>query len=256
MRMSIDTLIDRTKTARFSDAKYYEAINQYTEMLINDRVEAIKMQKPYSVQSTTRLRREISNLIPPTLNIPAVGNKIPYPADYFYFLLLQVTINGLKQVCWPTSSNKEGLIELDPFSQTEEDLSYYIEDATGWRIITMQGTTLTSGDLDYVRKPAIVSIGNEGNKISAGLTALTIGTTYYVYEECVSAGITHYDGESFIATSPILVSGIVIAAANIVNSDVNDTLHFEICRGAAAIMDGTIEQYQQKQDLKEDNREN
>lgn len=253
MRMRIDELNDRTKSPRFTDDKYYSAINQAIQMVINDRIENIKQKKKYSVQSVQRVRDELYTLIITNVPIAPASDILAYPTDYYYYLYLDCVIDGVTSYAKPTTYNKIGPLKLNSFKKPSDVKPYYNETSTGLRVLHGSGT-FTSGILDYIKMPNIVSIGNAGNKLTSASGVLSVLTTYYVYDECVYSGVTYYDGTTFTtpAFATALTSGTVIAAANVVNCDLPEILQNEVIRMASAIMNGTIEDYNKKQDLKSD----
>ena len=253
MREAIDKLIDRVKSHSFPDNRYYEAINQAQKIIIDDRVEPLKVKKDYSVQSTERLRNELRSLVRPTVTATIISDTVSYPTDFYYLLLMQNTVNGVKAACKPLTYNEKGVLLRNPFKRPVSDETYYNENNSSWRISLPVGAAFTLCELDYIKKPAVVSIGNENNKIEDTGT-LVIGSSYTVYDEAEHNGNTYYEGSSFVAANPVLTSGTVILTSLITDSDMPEYLHEEITRLAAAIMEGTVENYNKKQVLLSDNQ--
>ena len=248
MRQRIDEYIDRTKAARHLDRAYYNAINAATNMILKDRIAPIRIKRKYSIQSTQRVRDELYTLIPaPVTGSTTASAIVAYPADYYYYLQMYITIAGIKNFCSPTTYNEIGPLEENPFSKPSAVKPYFNELATGLKI-HWGSTGAVSFELTYLRQPATVTIGKQSNKILAGGT-LTNAITYLVYEEAVYAAVTYEEGDTITGTGAALTSGIVIETANIVNSDLPVNMHEEICKQAAAIMEGTVEQFNKKQDL-------
>lgn len=255
MREAIDKLIDRVKSPRFNDDNYYDAINQAITMMVDDRVENIKKQKKYSFQSTQRLRDELYTLVVPTAAFAPTGITLAFPNDYLYLLAINNVINGTRGICRPTTFNEKELVKRNPFKWPTDEKSYYIENSAGWEFIIATGATFSSCELDYMKKPNVVSIGNENDKINAGAAVLTVGQVYMVYDEAVHNSVTYYEGDTFTAANAVLDSGTVILNSLITSSDMPEKLHEEICRGAGAIMNGTVEDWRKQQSLKLDNQE-
>lgn len=252
MRLEMDRLNDRVKSPRYQDDSYYSAINQAISLTCNDRIDNIKQRKPYSLQSIQRVRDELYTLIAPTVTLIPVADVITFPADYYYHLYVECTIDGKVNYAIPTDYNKIGPIKQSSLRKPSDDKPYFNEVGTGLKISHGSGT-FTSATFDYLKKPARVSIGNEGNKISAGASVLTPGSTYYVYDIAVHAGVTYYEGETFVATLITLTSGTVIASVNVTNCDLPDLLQDEVIRLATAILTGTTENFAKKQALQKDN---
>lgn len=248
--------IDRTKSARFDDNTIINSINQAIELIISERIDPVKVgNKRYSFQYCQRLRDELAPLIPaPTTGTPA-SDIVPYPVDYKSYALLYVNVGSKKVYCEPTSYNEEGELLLDPFAIPDDEYIYFNERASGLRILHGD-TALGTYEFWYIKNPAVVSIGTESSKVTAG--NLVNGTTYYVYEEAVYdntviSPTTYYVGQTFVAAStPVLVSGIVIAAASIVNCDLPSALQDEVCDLAAALLTGDVSDFYKKNSLQTD----
>jgi len=81
------------------------------------------------------------------------------------------------------------------------------------------------------------------------------GVVYIAYEDSVHNGVTYVSGTIFSAMSTTLTSGMVIPNSVIVNCNLPEKIHQEVMRTASQIMNGSIEDYSKKQDLKTDNAE-
>lgn len=250
MRLRIDQKIDRTSTARHSDKAYYGAINNAIWMIVKDRVAPIRVPRKYSVQSAQRIRDELYTLVATYGQSLAPGVKLlTYPLGYFYYLLLNVMINDVTYYCIPTDYNTIGPLKKNPFSKPSATKPYFIESGAGINI-EIEQTLATSivCELFYIKNPAVVSIGEERNKILSGVT-LTIAVVYYVYEEAIHNGITYSEGETFTAATTTLTSGIVINTNKVVNCDLPVNMHEEVCTCAAALLSSTVEDWNKKQSL-------
>lgn len=248
MRLRIDQKIDRTATARHSDKAYYNAIMNSIWMVVKDRVAPIRVPRKYSVQSAQRIRDELYSLISaPVTGAPSAG-IVPYPADYFTYLLLYATVSSTKDYCRPTDYNTIGPLKKNPFTKPTATKFYFNELSTGLKVEFGTTGTFSAYELYYVKNPAVVSIGQERDKILAGVT-LTIAVVYYVYEEAVHNGVTYSEGETFTAATTTLTSGIVINTNKVVNCDLPVNMHEEICTGAAALLSSTVEDWNKKQSL-------
>lgn len=254
MREAIDKLIDRVKSPRFNDNNYFTAINRATDLIVKDRVENIKKKKNYSVQSSQRLRDELYTLVvPPSSMVPTTN--ITYPSDYYYLLSISASIDGIEAIVRPTTYNERDLLKRNPFKRPKTNKIYYLENATSIDLLIPSGSAVTALAMDYLKTPDVVSIGTETDKINPGAAVLVISSTYTVYDEAVHNGVTYYEGQSFLAVTTALTSGIVILTASIVDSNMPSQLHEDIIGGAAAIMNGTVEDWQKQQSLKIENSE-
>lgn len=250
IRLRVDELIDRTRTARHTDSEYYNAINGATAELIKDRVEAIRPPKRYSVQSSQRLRSELYTLIPaPWAGSTFATNVVTFPTDYYYYLVLYISTGSTpKTSCTPTTYDEVGLLSINPFKKPSAIKPYFNERASGLQV-ECGGLTSFTYELWYIKIPQTVTIGFERDKITSG-GAIGNGTDYYVYEDCVYNSNTYYAGEKFTGgATATLTSGIVIPASIVVNSDLPANLHEELCVMTAKKLSLTVENYNKEQRL-------
>lgn len=247
-------LNDRQRSARFEDDQYMKAINSAIGLILEDRLFNIKTQKSYSFESVQRVRDELYTLIPPTVVSVPVENVVSTPTDYNYYLRLVCTIDGVNTIARATSYNEYPLLNSNPFEKPKTTRPYFDQNSLGFNVVFGNSGNFTSAALDYVKNPAIVTIGKETDKIEAG-TTLTIGISYIVYEEAVSNGITYVAGDIFTATVVTLDSGVVIPTSVIVNCDFPVKLHQEVARQSSAIMNSSVSDYDAKQSLLQDNNQ-
>ncbi len=250
LRVRIDEKIDRTRSARHTDRAYYNAINGAILKIVKDRVAPIRAQRNYSVQSSERIRDELYTIVTSATGSTS-GGHIPRPADYFYYLLAYVTINGTQQYCRPTSYNELGPLKRNPHRRPSVTKPYVNENTTGIKVEFGTTGTLSTYELWYVKNPATVSIGEERDKITTG-GALTNTVVYYVYEQAVYNGTTYYPGETITGTGATLTSGIVIINTKIVNPDLPDNMHEEICDKAAMLLSLNIEDYNKRMSINDE----
>lgn len=261
-KIAIDGIIDRVKSARFSDERYYQAINQAVQIFIDDTSESVKMLKRYSFQSSQRLRDKLYTLIAPTVHgAPSAGNIINMPDNYYYLTLVQakvvdnITGESVKNNIREISYGEEGLIDRNPFKKPRIYKTYLNERDGYWQAFIPDNSTFTEYWLDYLKRPALVTIGFEDDKINQG-GLIVINQKYYVYDECISNGVIHHDGELFTATSTgALTSGTVIPFAKVVNCDLPIKVHDEVNRLAAAILMNSLDNYLKENMLKKQNLE-
>jgi len=236
MQQRVDELIDRTRTSRHSDSAYYNSINAAINKIVKDRIEAIRVDRKYGVQSSQRLREELNTLIPAPATGSLSSGNIPYPSNYLYYLIAYATVGTTKEICFPASYNTMNMIKKSPFHKPSATQLYFNEFVTGLKIISDSKDTVTTGtyELWYIKKPAVVSIGKLSQQITDGGT-LSTGSTYYVYADSIYNAVTYLRGETFVAGGvTTLTSGIVIVSTNITNCDLPDHLHEEVCQLAAA----------------------
>lgn len=253
MMERISELIDRVKSARHPDREYMNAINDAISMTINDRIAPIRVARKYSVQSVQRVRDELYTLIPtPATGTPS-SDIVPFPADYYAYLLLWQNINSIKQYCRPTNYNTEGALLDNPFLKPSATKPYFNEYSAGLRVLHNSSGTMGTYELWYVKKPDVVSIGEERDKITSG--TLTNLATYYVYDQVLLSApldskTIYYPGETIIGNGVVtLTSGTVILSTNVINCNLPGNIHEEIILRAAASISGDSEMWNKKQML-------
>lgn len=245
----VQQLLDRVKTARYTDQDFINSINEAINIIVKDRVAPIRIPHRYSVQSAQRIRDELYTLIPTPGTGTITNDLVPFPADYLTYLLLYATVDGTQRFARPISYNLEGDTKEDPFSKPTAETIYYNERATGLRMFKPSTSTFTTYELWYLKNPAVVSIGRERNKIAPDPSAISIGVTYYVWEDALHNGVTYEVGETFVAANTNLNSGYVIPSTNITNCDLPGNMHMEVCTLAAKLMSGQVEDWNKKQSL-------
>jgi len=237
-----DVFMDRYKSARFADSNYMDAFNSVVLSMFKDKTDNKKLFRKYSFQSNEQVRRELYTLIK-TATIVPTGDVVVYPADFEYYGDMNVTIDGVEDYCRPTNFNEIGPLQDNPFRKPKATKPYYIENSTGLKVYYGSGA-FTSATMTYLKTPNTISIGTDSNKINPGGAVLTIGLVYVVYSPtAVHNGATYYVGQTFTATATSLTSGIVILNSVLVNCDLPENVHDEVCKSAAQLLQGTIEDY-------------
>lgn len=240
----IEAMIDRTKSARFTDEVMLAHINNAIKDDVRDRFSNIKEPTKYNYDSTEEVMRDLYTLKVDNFTIAASGNTIPYPSNYFYIGRLFVTVDGLTKYALPLESDMEGTVLLDPFRKPKKDKFYYIETATAFRILH-GGITLQNGSFSYLKYPAIVSLGKESDKVNGGGT-LQINTQYIVYYDAVYDNISYPTGTIFQTnTVTSLTSGIVIPLSVIVDCDMPVNIQNDLAKRAAETLLGSTKELQQ-----------
>lgn len=251
----VDFYLDITRNARFSFLTYAKAVNDAIEKIVNDQFGDINNQKPYSFDFIQQVKDNFYTLIKvgnPSITTGTaitneygsfIPNHVNFPTDYYIFISLDTTIDGIKNYARPLEYNQRGPVFRDSFRAPSNKQAYYLEDATGLTIYRGSTGTLSSVDLTYVKEPATYSIGNESLLINAGAGVLTTSAVYIAVEESVHNGITRQPGDQFTAANTNLTSGQVILASNTTTCDLPEKIHEEVAKTAAAIMAGVVSDF-------------
>lgn len=223
----------------------------------------ISMEKFFSVlvdtfQLKEYIRDEMKPLVFNDQSCTFSGNIINFPSGYRHLLGLQVQINGV----WIVFPVQMGYGEKSPvfensFTEPIASEPQYIESNDGLTIYNEGRSftgTINAVKMDYIGTPPQMYYSQ--NNILAGPSVLTIGQTYYVYQGTIVSNSVTYTGEninptgigdSFVATSTAFTgTGIVRAIQNCV---LGETCHEEICKGAAAMILGTFEDWSRMQEM-------
>ena len=243
MRSKIDTIIDRVRSPRFSDESYYDDINEAIEEILEDRTHNIKDPKTYSLESAQRVADELYTLVtdPPDTGAPT-GNTVSFPSDYYGYLILFATIDTVQQYCRPTSHGVLGPLRSHSFRKPTNVKPYFIQNAGGLDVERATTGSFTAYELHYLKNPAVVTIGQESDKIVTGGT-LTNTVTYLAYDESVYAGITYIPGATITGDGSALNSGTVIPTSVITSCDLPERIHIEVCQLAARKLKKRVENY-------------
>lgn len=253
MMTRIQELIDRVKSARFPDSTYMNSINDAISMTINDRIHSVHGRRGFNIVSFQRVKDELKSIIPAPATGAPVADIVPFPADYYNYLLLWQTIDSVKQYCRPTNYNLEGPLLENPFTSPKATKPYFSEYSAGLRILHNSAGSMGNYELWYVKNPDVVSIGEERDKITSG--TLTNLSTYYVYDQILlsaplSGKTIYYPGETVVGNGVVtLTSGTLILSTNVTNCNLSGSIQDEIILRAAASISGDASMFQKKQML-------
>lgn len=211
------------------------ALNTAVEDVMNDRIDSIKRKRSYNFESVTRVKNELSNIVKVKVACTVSGNTVVRPADWKYTLGLEVVINGKKVEVDSMDMNEmvtHGRNSLMRGSQkrpkyTESDvIEVYFGGGTN---------TMTEAYLTYISIPTQISSG-----IALDNTAvLLIGQQYMVLSGSVTHDSNTYNSDdSFTATTNTFTGSGTIALLS--NTNINSQLHNDICRRAAVILSGNV----------------
>lgn len=261
MHFKTEFFLDSVRSPRFNIDKMDNAINSAINDIVLDRYHNIRAQpKEYAFQTSQRLRDELSRLVKKA-TVSASGGILPsasFPADYMLLLSLKANISGQWINTIPVTYDELNVLEMNPYTNpsiSPPERIYRIEDQLGLRVIFGDIGDLISGEMNYIAKPVTVSIGTEVSPPSGAVTSISgAGVVIIAYVNSSLNWITPDGGASFTLkagesytigtnseTSVSLTSGIVFK--NPTNTDLPELLHEEICRKAAKILSGNVENY-------------
>jgi len=169
-------------------------------------------------------------------------NHINYPADYHYFQMINVYVDGVLAEISDVTDNEVNRMLNSSFRTPVNKYIYKREDATGWKIYRGAGGTVTA-ELTYLKAPSDFYLGNESDLIDYGVSALTFGSNYTAVEESVHAGVTYNPGDTFTATSTVLTSGQVILTSVLVGTNLPDVVQEDLCKMVSNLMSGSSSDY-------------
>lgn len=215
------------------------------DLFFYDRYNNIKQQKFYSFQFIQRVRDDLRTLVK-VLPITPSGNLISYPSDYRHEVSFDAVIDGSQVSSRAVTYNELRIAAKNSFQEPTVAYPVHYEDQNGINVEFGGTGTFSSGILTYLKAPTQVSVSE--TPITAGPTVLTVGQTYYVTIGTVTHNAVNYTvGQTFVAVNTVLTgTGTVI---NIVNCDLPDHTHEEICKLAGYILTGTVDQWNKSQQL-------
>ncbi len=276
----IRVLLDNENSPRHLPATIDELIQTAITLIVDDRYGNEKKGpqqggKNYSFQSTSKLRDQLYTLVKKTATaMTAVADTIPataYPSDFMYLVSPIVNINGMTAIAVPLTYEEEAVIHFDPKRRPSiiyPARIYFIEHAGGFRIIWGAQGTLTNAHMYYIKTPASVFYGVEetnnvalqqyepdgngiGNKTLIAVTVVTLEHKLIAAPNTAVVG-TIQPGTRFTLTwDPLATYKILtgIAVKDSVDCDLPANLHEEVARRTAALINGTIENFDRKIDL-------
>jgi len=263
--------LDGERSPRFKTSQVDKALNTAINDILLDRYNNIHKtgkEKEYAFQTSQRLRDELYTLVRYVSSLgvtqPDLVPSAGFPTDYMFMLILEAIISGQTINTIPITYDELNVIELNPYfrpSITWPQRIYRIESNDGAKIKFGDRGMLTSANMYYIAKPAKVSIGTEE---STGTVTFYAGTSVIAYVDSVlnlynAAGVLigTYDlaeEEKYTVAGGvdhvILSSGIVYY--NFTECDLPEALHEEICRKAAKILSGNVENYNREKSLESD----
>lgn len=219
--------------------------------LDKDQAIAIAQEKAFSsmvdlFQFKQYLRDEMRPLVRSGVAATVAANTFTLPADYRHLLDMRAVIDGvLRRDIRSMNYSENGPVEDNAFTEPEPEYPRWRESSSGITIICGTGV-VSSVEIDYIRKPLIPYYSQ--TSILAGPSVLTLGQTYYVQQGTVthnsvvySAGNDTRPGDTFVAANTALTgTGTVV---QIQNCELGESCHEELCKIAAAIISGTVEDY-------------
>ncbi len=221
------------------------------EGLDKDQAIVIAQEKAFTnmvdlFQFKQHLRDEMRPLVRSGVTVGVTANTFVPPADYRHLVNLEAVIDGvLVKDIRPMNYAESGPNEGNAFTEPAPDYPRWNESSTGILIECGAGV-VSSVAIDYIRRPLTPYYSQQ--TIVAGPTVLSVGQTYFVQSGSVthntvtySAGDDTRPGDTFVAANTALTgTGSVV---KIQNCELGETCHEELCKIAAAIISGTVEDY-------------
>ena len=161
-------LIDEVATGRFSTVQIDRFLNLSILDIVDDRIDNIKNDKPYGVQSVQRVRDELRTIVKTTTTLTIATTAfepdyiISYPTDYRYGLLLEVSIGGVMYTSVPKTYDWIGGNKFNPHTKPSPTRVRHIESDDKINVYT-GGGVIASGQLIYVKNPTTVSFTTPTN---------------------------------------------------------------------------------------------
>jgi hypothetical protein len=248
--------LDSVRSPRFPHQTIDKAINTAIHTIVNDRYDSIrKADREGTFQVSQRLRDEIYTLVYPGTVTPVPGTKrfdikAAYP-EYWLLASMKVTISGKEINTIPLTYDEHNVVENNPFARPSIEYPervYRIEAYDGVTINHGAIGNLSSGSVYFIKEPITANLGTivDSGYIDAGTTVICYMDG--VLEDGPTNYITLLEGDEYIPSNQTLViSGIFVI--NHTNCDLPSMLHEEVCKEAAKVLSGTVENYDRVKDL-------
>lgn len=234
-----DNYLDVTRNARFQRWEYDNAFNSAIKNFIDSITGTI--ENPISNFQMNQTYQDALYTLQKTQTAAPTLDVALFPADYRSLDAIFATIGGVSYYCRPTTQNKLGPLLIDSYRKPSDTKPYYLQNLTGFQIL--HGiTSVTSVDLNYIKTPAVFTIGKENQLISAG-TPIVNATSYIAVDPSVQNSVQYNIGDQFTAVGTTLTSGTVIAFANTLTTDLPEKVQEQIAKDAATIMLGQTQAY-------------
>lgn len=240
LKERIDFYLDRSRTSRFPFNTYNLAVReaqmQYFDFFKDDSkgVRECLYTLKMDVTPTMTVLQTTPNYI---------VNHIDYPADYHYFQVMNIFVDGVLAEVTPTDDDQLNRQLQNTYTAPTNKYIFQREDATGWKVY--RGTTGTpTCELTYLKAPSNFYIGNESDLIEEGTGVLTAFTSYTAVEQSEYNGVSYNPADVFTTNSNIdLTSGQVILTSILVDSNLPETVHEDLAKKVASLMSGSISDF-------------
>lgn len=169
------------------------------------------------------------------------------PDDFWILIDLMVKLTSIEDELYPKFLNynmKRNIYE-DPYSRPSTTYPYlvYVYKTNGGReIIHGSSKTVSSGKIWYLARPTKPSYGTEINTGNIGSYSID-GENIIITEDGTSIDSTTYNAGDEMTWSNAYTLNSGSFVFNYTNIDLPDLLHEEICRETAALLSGTISDF-------------
>lgn len=236
-----DDYMDTPRNGRFFRIQYDNAFNSAQKNFM-DSITGTP-DAPISNFQLNQVYQDNLYTLQKTQTAAPTADVALFPADYRTLDGIFATIGGTAYYCRPTTQNKLGPLLIDSFRKPSDTKPYYLQNLTGFKIYHGSGT-VTSVDLNYVKIPAVFTIGKDTQLIDAGVAVLTLAVSYVATMPSVQNGVSYNIGDQFTAAvTTTLTSGQVILFSNLVTLDVPEKAQEIIAKLAASILAGSASEY-------------
>jgi hypothetical protein len=232
--------LDRSRTSRFT----FNQIN-ITFVMVQKKIVEFFKDQPDEVRKYLYTLKTDATPAVTTLQTTSdyIVSHINYPADYYYFQVMNVFIDGTLAEVTPTDDDQLNRQLQNTYTAPTNKYIFQREDATGWKVY--RGTTGTpTCELTYLKTPSNFYMGNESNLIDDGVGVLAPFTNYTVVNQSEYNGVTYNPADTFTTNSTQdLTSGQVILTSILVDSNLPEQVQEKMCWVVAGILSGDISDF-------------
>lgn len=242
MKDRIDYHTDKVRAPRwFIDTNYVPSLNIAVSDFVDDRYDNIKKaQKSYAFEVSQSLKDDLRTLVNEVIPVFSVNGVITLPGDYHHEVGLKVIINGKTVPSIPVTHNELNVLSENSHSRPTPEFPVHYEDVNGITVKYGGYGTFGGAFLSYIKLPTdILMVADPANRTQllsiASPGPIVTGSRYYVTAATIHNGVPYVIGSTFVAVNTVINGGSV---SLIVNCELPEHTHEEICKMAAASLVG------------------
>lgn len=246
MIRTVQLLLNTTRSPRYDiDLHIVPALNMAQESYIQDMYDDLKRKKrPYSFETFQRIKSSLRTIVVTEKPLVITGTLAKLPDDYRYDVGLNIVISGRKKrYSVNTTFNEDGPASQNAFDRPSVLEPKHLEHGEYIEVKFGGGLeTLDEAYLDYVKNPSEMEVVSPALVQSS--SQLAVDKRYWVLQGSVVFNSKTYTRDMLIEPSAAATFTGTGVLREIVDCELPENTHQEICNIAAALLSGTVENYE------------